>query len=127
MLTFDTIMFQIQATSKGNHICYCVIDGACTSIMSLACPQALRSLKLVSSTTFLKSFENHSLKTNGIIPAFPIKLVRKTMLVQVKVVDTPLDYNMLLGRNWSYAMQSIISLVFKAIWFPHESKIVTIN
>jgi hypothetical protein len=26
------------------------------------------------------------------------------MYVEVEVVDTPLDYNLLLGRSWTYAM-----------------------
>ena len=45
----------------------------------------------------------------------------------MEVVDAPLDYNLLLGRSWSYAMTAIISSVFQLIKFPHNGKIVTID
>jgi hypothetical protein len=47
--------------------------------------------------------------------------------VEVEVVDAPLDYNLLLGHNWTYAMIVIISSVFHIIFFPHEGNIMTIN
>jgi hypothetical protein len=40
-----------------------------------------------------------------IIPSFPVQLGGKTMCVEVEVVDVSLDYNLLLGRSWTYAMQ----------------------
>jgi hypothetical protein len=45
----------------------------------------------------------------------------------VEVVDAPLDYNLLLGRSWSYAMTAVVSSVFRVIKFPHNGKIVTID
>jgi hypothetical protein len=39
----------------------------------------------------------------------------------------PLDYNLLLGRNWTYAMTVIISSIFHTLCFPHDGKIVMIN
>jgi hypothetical protein len=47
--------------------------------------------------------------------------------VDVKVVDAPLDYNLLLGHNWTYVMTAIVSSVFHTICFPHDGKIVTID
>jgi hypothetical protein len=47
--------------------------------------------------------------------------------VEVKVVDVPLDYNLLLGRNWTYAMVVIVSSIFRTLFFPHEGKIMTIE
>jgi hypothetical protein len=47
--------------------------------------------------------------------------------VEVEVVDAPLDYNLLLGHNWTYAMVSIVSSVFRTLCFPHKGEIVTIN
>jgi hypothetical protein len=32
--------------------------------------------------------------------------------VEVEVVDAPLDYNLLLGRSWTYAMQAMVAIVF---------------
>jgi hypothetical protein len=47
--------------------------------------------------------------------------------VEVEVVDAPLDYNFLLGRNWIYALVAIVLFVFRTLCFPHEGKIVTID
>jgi hypothetical protein len=47
--------------------------------------------------------------------------------VEVEVVDAPLDYNLLLGRSWTYAMQAVVATVFWVLLFPHEGRIVTID
>ena len=49
------------------------------------------------------------------------------MSVEVEVIDALLDYNLLLGRNWTYAMSAIGSVVFRVVVFPHEGKLVTID
>lgn len=43
------------------------------------------------------------------------------------MVDSPIDYNLLLRRSWTHAMTAIVSTVFSVICFPHEGKIVTID
>ena len=45
----------------------------------------------------------------------------------MEVVDAPLDYNLLLGRNLFYAMIVVAPMVFQALQFPHLGKIVTID
>jgi hypothetical protein len=45
--------------------------------------------------------------------------------VEVEVVDAPLNYNLLLGRSWTYAMQAVVATVFRVLLFPHEGQIVT--
>ena len=57
----------------------------------------------------------------------PIGVEGKTVNLDVEVVDAPLDYNLLLGRSWSYAMTAIVSSVFQLIKFPHNGKIITID
>jgi hypothetical protein len=42
--------------------------------------------------------------------------------VDVEVVDSPLDYNLLLGRSWTYAMLAVVSVVFRVIRFPHSNR-----
>jgi hypothetical protein len=49
------------------------------------------------------------------------------MDIEVEVVDTPLDYNLLLGHNWTYAMTTIVSLMFRILCFPQEGNIVMID
>ena len=43
------------------------------------------------------------------------------------MVDVPLDYNLLLGRNWMYSMQAVDSSLFRVVCFPFNGKIVTID
>jgi hypothetical protein len=45
----------------------------------------------------------------------------------MEVVDAPLDYNLLLGCNWTYVMIAVVSSIFHTLCFPHEGKIVTID
>jgi hypothetical protein len=47
--------------------------------------------------------------------------------VEVEVVDAPLDYNLLLGRSWTYSMHAVVATVFRLLLFPHEGRIVTID
>jgi hypothetical protein len=42
------------------------------------------------------------------------------MCVEVEVVDASLDYNLLLGRSRTYAMQVVVSIVFWVLLFPQE-------
>lgn len=45
----------------------------------------------------------------------------------MEVVDTPIDYNLLLGRSWTYVMEVVPSSYFRCIKFLHEGKLVTID
>jgi hypothetical protein len=51
----------------------------------------------------------------------------KTVTVDVEVVDAPLDYNLLLGRSWFYAMTVVALSIFQCVQFPHQGKIVTVD
>ena len=43
------------------------------------------------------------------------------------VVLGPLDYNLLLGRDYVYDMGAIVSTLFRVMCFPHEGRIITID
>ena len=43
------------------------------------------------------------------------------------MIDAPLDYNLLLGRSWTYTMCMIASIVLQVVVFPDEGKLVTID
>jgi hypothetical protein len=75
----------------------------------------------------LTTFDGHSFCPHGILPAFLVQLGGKTVEVEVEVVDAPIDYNLLLGHNWTYAMVVVISSVFCVLCFPHQGEIVTID
>jgi hypothetical protein len=59
----------------------------------------LANLELSPYPIFIYTkFDDHSFRTHGIIPSFPIQLEGKTMCIKVEVVNAPLNYNPLLGR-----------------------------
>ena len=104
-----------------------VDEGASTCVMSFSCSKALKSPNLVPSNTLLTAFNGRSFRPHGILPDFEIKLAGKVVSIEVEVIDAPLDYNLLLGRSWTYAMCAISSSVLQVVVFPHEGKLVTID
>jgi hypothetical protein len=51
----------------------------------------------------------------------------KIVFVDVMVVQDPLDFNLLIGRDYVYAMKAIVSTLFHVISFPHDGIMVTID
>jgi hypothetical protein len=49
------------------------------------------------------------------------------VFIDVMVVRDPLDFSLLLGRDYVYSMKAIVSTLFRVIYFPHDGRIVTIN
>jgi hypothetical protein len=47
--------------------------------------------------------------------------------VDIKVFDAPLDCSLLLGRNWTYSMTSVVSSFFRTLFLPDEGNIMTID
>ncbi len=138
VLTFDMLnvkkrlphhmAFQIKSTYRKINIFRIIIDeGASTCVMSMSCWKAIGSPSAVPSPTVLTAFDGHSHKPHGIIPALPICVGGKVVNIEVEVVDANLDYNLLLGRNWVYEMDAVVSTLFRVICFPHEGKIVKVD
>ena len=80
--------------------------------MSLSCWKGLRSPELSKSTTMLTTFDGRLFRLHEIIPSLKLQLGGKTVVIEVEVVDAPLDYNILLGQNWMYSMKAIASSLF---------------
>eukprot|EP00253_Pinus_taeda_P003385 PITA_03385 len=120
--------FQIPVIVKNRPVHRTVIDeGASTCIMSIQCWRSLGSPSLNQSPTILKAFDGHGFHPFGILQDLPIEVEGKIISLDVEVVDAPLDYNLLLGRSWSYAMTTVVSSAFRVIKFPYNGKIVTID
>ena len=66
-------------------------------------------------------------KPNEILTSLPIELGGNTISLKVEVVDASLDYNLLLGHTWFYAMKELAPSLFQVIHFPHQGKIITID
>jgi hypothetical protein len=63
----------------------------------------------------------------GFLPQLPISLGGKTVLVDVIVVQGPLYFNMILKHDYIYAMNDVVSTLFRVMHFPHNGSIVTID
>ena len=75
----------------------------------------------------LWAYDGNPTKSQVILPHVPIMLARKTVLIEIEVVNAQLDYHLLLGRSYMYTMQAITSTVFHLMMFPHEGKIITVD
>jgi hypothetical protein len=95
--------------------------------MSLACWKGFKSPALNKSPTMLRTFDGQGFHPHGLLQSLPIQLGVKTVTVDVEVVDSPLDYNLLLRRSWFYAMNVVASSFFRCVQFPHQGKIVTVD
>jgi hypothetical protein len=51
----------------------------------------------------------------------------KTVFIDIMVVQDPLDFILLLGRDYVYAMKSIVSTLFRVIYFPENGRVVTVD
>ena len=43
------------------------------------------------------------------------------------VVQGPLDFNLILGRDYVYVMKVVVYTLFQVLYFPHDGNIVTID
>jgi hypothetical protein len=51
----------------------------------------------------------------------------KTVFIDIMVVQDPLDFSLLLERDYVYAMKAIVSTLFRVISFPHYEWVVTFD
>ena len=94
-------------------------EGASVSILSSTAWKALGSPSLLPEMRNLTGFDKGTSRPLGILPDVPITLRGKTVHMNVMVVQGPLDYNLLLGRDYIYCMGAIVSSLFRVMCFPH--------
>ena len=99
-------------------------EGASVSILSSTAWKVLGSPSLLPEMRNLTGFDKGTSRPLGILPNVPITLRRKTVHMNVMVVQRPLDYNILLGRNYIYCLGAIVSSLFRVMCFPHEGRMV---
>ena len=79
------------------------------------------------ATNQILAFNRRPTAPLGILPQFPITLEGKIICIDVMVVQGPLDFNMILGCDYVYAMKAVVSTLFRVMYFPHDGKIMTID
>ena len=77
------------------------------------------SPSFVSTTSQLLVFDRRNCIALGILAQTPVTLGGKTILVDFMVIEDPLDFNMLLGHDYVYAMQVVLSTFFRVMYFNH--------
>ena len=102
-------------------------DKATTYVMYLNYWKGLVFPTLSRSVTMLTVFDGISFRPHGILPSLEVELGGKNVSIEVEVVDAPLDYKLLMGRNWIYNMKVVTSSLFQVICFPFEGRIVTVK
>jgi hypothetical protein len=102
-------------------------EGASVSILSSVAWYALGCMQLALITQNWLAFNRRTSQPLGILPQFPITLGGKTIFIDVMVVQDPLDFSLLLGWDYVYAMKALVSTLFHVIYFPHDGIIVTID
>jgi hypothetical protein len=122
------IPFNIIVQVCGRDIPQTLIDeGSFVSILSSIARKDLGYPQLVLITQNLLDFNKRTSQPLGILPQFPITLGGKNIIIDVMVVQDPLDFDLLLGRDYVYAMKAIVSTLFHVIYFPHDGRIVAID
>jgi hypothetical protein len=89
--------------------------------------QKIGSSELVPSTITLRAYDGRPTSSAGLCQNVPIELWGKNILIHIEIINAQLDYNILFGRNYMYAMNVVASSVFCMMMFPHNGKIVTID
>ena len=94
-------------------ISHCIVDeGASVSILSSRAWRGMGSPSLVSTASQLLAFDRRTCIAMGILAQTTITLGGKIVLVDFMVIEDPLDFNMVLGRDYVYAMQATMSTFF---------------
>ena len=99
-------------------------EGASVSILSSTVWKALGSPSLLPEMQNLTSFNKGTSQLLGILPSLPITSRRKTINLNIMVVQGPLDYNLLLRHDYIYSMGAIVSSLFRVMCFLHEGRVV---
>jgi hypothetical protein len=122
------IPFQITVQVCGQDVPQTLIhEGASVSILSSFAWQDLGCPPLMLVTQNLLAFNRRTSQPLGTLPQFSVTLGGKTVFIDVMVVQDPLDFSLLLGRDYVYAMKSIVSTLFCVISFPHDGRVVTVD
>jgi hypothetical protein len=122
------IPFQITVQVFGQDVTKTLIDeGSSVSILSSLTWKELGCPPLAPVTQNLLAFNRRTSQPLGTLPQFPISLGGKNVYIDVMVVQDPLDFSLLLGRDYVYAMKAIVSTLFRVIYFPHNGRVVTVD
>jgi hypothetical protein len=105
--------FQITVWVCDRNIPNTVIDeGSSVSILSTNAWKYFGSPQLAPVTQNMLTFDKRVGQPLGILPQFLVTSGGKMVYVDVMVVHDPLEFNLLLGRDYVYIMRYFVSTLF---------------
>ena len=102
-------------------------EGVSMSTLSSTTWQALGLPPLVPITQNMLAFNRETNQPLDILPKLPIALGGKIVYIDMMVVQGPLDFNLLLGCDYVYVMEALISSLFRVMCFPYDRRVVIID
>ena len=87
----------------------------------------LGSPKFVPSTITFHAYDGHPSKPKVLYQNVHNEVIVKTILINVEVVDVVLDYNIILGCSFMYAIKMVFSSGFQVMLFPQNENIITLD
>jgi hypothetical protein len=87
----------------------------------------LSSPELIPSAITLRACDGRPSSPEGIFQNFLVELRGKNILIDIEFIDSPLDYNILFGHIYMYAVKNVACSMFLTMMFPHNRKIITID
>jgi hypothetical protein len=72
----------------------------------------LGSPELVPSAITLRAYDGRPSSSEGLFQNVLVKIGGKIILIDIEVINAPIDYNILFGCFYMYAMKAVTSSVF---------------
>lgn len=122
------VPFQIIVRDYNVPVPRRVIDeGTYVSILSSTTWKVFIFPQALPITQNLLAFNKGTIQQLGILPQLPINVGANNFYKNVMVVQSPLDFNLVLGCHYVYNMGALVSSLFRVMCFPHEGRIMTID
>ncbi|CAL9019056.1 unnamed protein product, partial [Prunus brigantina] len=115
----------ISAHVEGVPIYKVFVDcGATVNVLPCSLMKKLAKTKedLIPSDVFMSSFVGDKSKTIGVLP-LKITVADQTRIAAFYVVESNMDYNILLGRDWIHQAECIPSSLFQLLFFWDGRKV----
>jgi hypothetical protein len=107
------ITFQIPVKIRNIIVhCYIIDEGASMCIMSKSIWHKIGSPELIPYSITIRAYDRQPSSPKGLFQNFPIELGGKTILIDIEVINAPLDYNILFDCSYMYAMKVVASFIF---------------
>ena len=108
--------FQIKVKVEPYTIARCIVnEGASISIFSARSWRGMGSPSLVLTVSQLLAFDRRTCIALGILAQTPVTLSGKTIVVDFMVIEDPLEFIMLLERDYVYSMQAMVSTFLRVM------------